>query len=855
MLEHQVFRQPGPGEPMVLAAFSYRYDAHLVPGLIENIRPGVHGFVAWDDRSATAALSDEPTRRALLFRTARELGARWLLTPDPDERLEQGFSAWLPGLMAEGDRTVWNFDTREMWDATHMRTDGPWGGKKKVIFFPIDAAKVDPAALLHAPRVGDAQGFRKRDARINLYHLRMATPERRQLRRDLYAAADPERKFQAIGYDYLVDERGMVLEPIPEGRGFRPPFVEDHALWSPDPGALGEIRPDPYEVRFARAANAARRRGQRAAHHVMDDLFRASPQDADLRLLTARFAVEAREHDAALALADQALSRRPADLYPRLLRASALTGLGRSGEAEADLSALRHAVPGSPMIADLCARAERPRADFLSATAPWRRLAPEDAVVREGSAIARSDLATVVIGFRNQPGLLSAVQSLLQQDEVPEIVVVNSGGGTVEASLAPVLGQIRLIACEVPVQVGAARNIGVAASRAPFVAFLAGDCLARPGWVSGRLSRHRAGALTVSSAVIGQENGGPVALAANRLHYSTRDPQADPRTVLHFGLSYTRHLLDLCGIFPPGLSATEDSVLNRQALRFANPVWAPDVVTVHRDVTSLLALMQDERRRGQRRAGHAPCRPLRAEADPAQALLPAMQRRLRLGGERLLHDPGLSGAERRASLASLWLAAMADRHGVLEGLARVRAADDLLEEARRLADKPDAALARAEAAWDLDPQDPAKARQVGTFRREAGDRTGAVAAFRAALALDPADTAAARDLVALVARRDGPLAAWAEAERCALNAPLIRQHWDLAADCARLAGLGHWAVALGQIALGCAVDVPQAHTRLATLYGSLPDPLMMAFRSLTAKRLAAVAEARRAQATSSGATG
>jgi tetratricopeptide (TPR) repeat protein len=846
MLHHQIFRSPAPGEPMVLAVFSYRYDAHLVPDLIENIRPGVHGFVAWDDRSAEAALSDEPTRRARLFQAARELGARWLLTPDPDERLERGFSAWLPDLIAEGDRNVWNFDTREMFDTGHFRSDGPWGGKKKVILFPIDAAKADPAALLHAPRVGDAHGYAKRDARISLYHLRMASPARRQLRRDLYAAADPERKFQVIGYDYLADERGMTLEPIPDGRDFHPPFVEDHGLWSPDPGALGEIRPDPFEISLTRVTRSSRRRGQMAAHYVMGDLGRASPQDADLRLLAARFALDAGAFDAALGLADQTLSQRPLDLYPRLLRTGALIGLSRHAEAEADLAALRQALPDSPVVADLAARACRPSTDFIAPDAAWRRQAPPDATIHEGPAIARSDLVTVVLGFRNQPGLLAAVQSLLDQDEAPEIVVVNSGGGAVEAALAPVQDRIRLIASETPLYVGAARNLGVAASRAPYVAFLAGDCLALPGWVSGRLARHRAGAFSVSSAVVNEDGAGLVALAASRLHYSTRHPLTDPRLALHYGLSFARHLLDRCGQFPPGLSATEDTALSRLAACFAAPVWAPEVATAHRDVTTLLGLVQDERRRGLRRATHQPYRASAAEPDPATALLPELRRRLAMAQRLVAQEPGRSFAERRAVLATLWLAAMADRHGVLEGLARVRSADALMDEAAGLADRPADALPKAEAAWTLDPEDPVKARRVGVLRRDAGDLAGAFAAFRTALSLDPSDPAVARMLVAEVARQDGPLAALAEAERCALAAPLTYRHWDLAAERARLAGRARWAVALGQIALGCAPDRPDAHARLASFHAAVPDPLAATFRKLTSDRLDIAAEARRA---------
>ncbi|MCX7286950.1 MAG: glycosyltransferase [Rhodobacterales bacterium] len=842
MLHHEIFRQPAKDEPLILAVFSYRYDAHLVPDLIENIRAGVHGFVAWDDRTADTELSDEPSRRSSLFNAARALGADWLLTPDPDERLESGFSGWLPDLIAEGDRTVWNFALREMYSPTHYRTDGAWGGKSKVILLPVAAARVDPAQRLHFPTVGDGAGFLLRDARINLYHLRMATSARRQLRRDLYAAADPDRRFQAIGYDYLADDRGLRLEPIPKARGFLPPFVDDHGLWSPDPQALGDVRPDPYEARFVRAAHFARRQGQMDAHHVLMDLQSQSPQDSDLPLLAARFALEAGAFSKAKALADQALADRPHDLYARLLRASAL--VAEVGPAFGrDLAILETRLPGSPVIAALRAEAERPSADFTHQTAAWRQHAPADATIREGADIARSDLATVVIGFRNQPGLLAAVQSLLAQDQATEIVVVNTGGGDVAETLAPVLNKIRLIDCATPCKVGAARNTGVAASRAPFLAFLAGDCLARPGWVSGRLAHHRAGELSVSSAVVAEDDAGLVALAANRMRYSSRNPLSDLRRISHYGQSYARALLSLCGPFPPGLAMAEDTALNRLARQFAAPVWAPGVVTTHRDQATLHALLQDEYRRGLMRAAHAPARSLTQDPERGAALARTFRYRLAEADALLTHEPGMSRRKRSTLLATGWVAGMANLRGMLDGLAGIAAADALARQAEALADGPpgqrDQALAFAEAAWLADPADPAKSCLAGSLRHANGDVQGAVVAWRAALTLSPGMHMAAQKLTEAVASAEGAAAALAQAERLALAAPRVRHLWDLAADQALAAGQPAWAVALGQIGLGCAVAAPAAHTGLARLHAKAGNAMAAAFRAQTARRLLA----------------
>ena len=50
----------------------------------------------------------------------------------------------------------------------------------------------------------------------------MIDAERRKARRDFYRALDPANVFQRIGYDYLADETGFVLEEVPASRPYRP---------------------------------------------------------------------------------------------------------------------------------------------------------------------------------------------------------------------------------------------------------------------------------------------------------------------------------------------------------------------------------------------------------------------------------------------------------------------------------------------------------------------------------------------------------------------------------------------------------------------------------------------------------
>lgn len=840
MMEATILREPGRREPKVLAVFSYRYDAHLVPGLIANLGPFVHGYVAWDDRAAGPALSPEPERRGRLLAEALRLGADWILAVDPDERFEDRLAWRMPEMLAQGPVNIWRFDLREMFAPDAYRADGLWGGKSLNRLFPARAADGVLTAPLHGEWFADAAGFGLRRAGINLYHLRMASPERRRLRRALYAAADPERRFQRIGYDYLDDERGMLLEAIPEGRGFSPVLVEDHGLWAPDPGAIGEVTPDPQPARLAFAARSARRRGSAAACHVLLDLWRASPDDDDLGHAAGALALTAGMFDAAEAIAGRLLARQEDDQHACELRAWARLHAGRPGAGE-DLAALRRAAPDSPVTERLAAEIARPEADFSAPGADWRRWAAGPARCREGVAVPReAGLAAVVIGLGAPAGLAGAVASLRAQDQAAEIVVVNSGGGDPEAVLAEHLEAVRLIDVAARLYVGAARNIGVAASRAPVVAFLAGDCLALPGWVSGRLARHRAGALSVSTPVAAGGSG-LLPLAINRLRYWARSPATDPAWVAHFGRSYARRLLLVAGAFPPGLRVSEDDALNCRADRVAAPVWAPEVRTAHRDPERLSELLRDNLARGRRRADHPPFRAMAGRPGWRRDLAREMRRWRRAGARALDAEPGLTRSRRAGAKLVQWLANRADRIGLGRALARLARADAALAKAESLAGSdPAAAAAAARRAARLDPQDWWKALRLGELLVPVGEAGGAAeAAFRRALALAPEAAAALAALTGRLRAAGAAAEALRAAERGAIEAPLTWQHWDLAAELALAAGEAGRALAHGRRALALAPDLPALHRNLAIVHRATGNPLLAELRELAARRLEA----------------
>jgi GT2 family glycosyltransferase len=213
-----------------------------------------------------------------------------------------------------------------------------------------------------------------------------------------------------------------------------------------------------------------------------------------------------------------------------------------------------------------------------------------------------ADLAVVVLSYRNEGTILGAVDSLLEQGESLEIVVVHSGGGPTRALLREQRPTVRVLESENRLFPGAARNTGIAATSAPFVAFLAGDCIAMPGWAQARIARHRAGAGAVSSALLPASRSAS-SVAASLLLCSDRLPHLrSPSPSTLSGVSYDRRLLEAFGPFPDGVAFGEDPAFNDRLLAAGVHIdWAPETVAAHHFPSGLGALLIDHYKRGRRR--------------------------------------------------------------------------------------------------------------------------------------------------------------------------------------------------------------------------------------------------------------
>lgn len=213
-----------------------------------------------------------------------------------------------------------------------------------------------------------------------------------------------------------------------------------------------------------------------------------------------------------------------------------------------------------------------------------------------------AELACAVLSYRDEPFLVEAVRSVFDQDVPVEIVVVNSGGGDPAGRLKAAGFDVPVHSCAHRLYPGAARNVGIERTHAPYLAFLAADCLASPGWAAARLREHRAGAAAVASPLTNAYPDSPVAWTLLLLLHNRRLAVTEPGQRLLYSLSYDRSLFDRFGRFREDLRAGEDTEFNARFREHAHSVMAADAVTAHRYPTEFAALLRDAFRRGRLQA-------------------------------------------------------------------------------------------------------------------------------------------------------------------------------------------------------------------------------------------------------------
>jgi glycosyltransferase involved in cell wall biosynthesis len=180
--------------------------SELVWTVLRN--PSRPGYAGWDDRA----------NRQRLLEAAVELGARWALFLDADERLDAEDAAALRRFLErDADPTqAYGFRVHRMIrDERHYDAASLWAYR---LFAPAAGQELPDERLHLVPVPTAIEAGRRRRTTVRIKHLASIDASRRASRAAKYAEADPERRWQA-SYADLTRPPGEVREWRPRPAG------------------------------------------------------------------------------------------------------------------------------------------------------------------------------------------------------------------------------------------------------------------------------------------------------------------------------------------------------------------------------------------------------------------------------------------------------------------------------------------------------------------------------------------------------------------------------------------------------------------------------------------------------------
>ena len=192
----------------------------------------------------------------------------------------------------------------------------------------------------------------------------------------------------------------------------------------------------------------------------------------------------------------------------------------------------------------------------------------------EPHAVSDMPLATVVVPCKGQAKQLPlCLASLTRQvTSFPyETVVVDSASDPAVASVAGSFPDVRVVRSQGNLRPGPARNLGVRASRADYVAFIDADCQAGETWLATAVDELRRGAAMVGGPVLDALPWHPIAVTDNLLQFADFRPGREDGPARYFpscNMAVRREAFAAVGGFPEfDLGANEDTSLCNRFLR------------------------------------------------------------------------------------------------------------------------------------------------------------------------------------------------------------------------------------------------------------------------------------------------
>lgn len=210
--------------------------------------------------------------------------------------------------------------------------------------------------------------------------------------------------------------------------------------------------------------------------------------------------------------------------------------------------------------------------------------------------------AVVVASFRPGAVIDRCLTALLAQQGVAdlEVIVVDSSADGTAERLRRDFPTVTVIALQQQTHQSIARNIGIAHSRAQFIALTDQDCIVPPDWLARLLARHQEGEYAAVGGAI--SNGTPrsaVGTASYLIEFNEFMPAGQPRVVdmiPHCNVCFRREVFTTTGQFvavPPG---AEDQVFNfllcRQGGRM---LFDPAIMVEHINRTAFSAFLRHQR--------------------------------------------------------------------------------------------------------------------------------------------------------------------------------------------------------------------------------------------------------------------